>query len=360
MTSTLGKNILLVTGSLAVCLLLAEGAARLILPSPLRADHSAVIAATEMRKPANRQTFQSLHRADPQIGWVLNDGSFQTHNRLVDPQGVLQYDVLYTEDGGHRITAREPHDGPQVVAAGCSFTFGHGLNDADTWPWLLQEKLSGFRVVNAGCMGYGTDQALLQADRYLSQSPGQVKAVVLGFGDFQIERNRGTQGWLVSVFPFSKPLFVLRHGEAEYQRQIRFWDGGIAAQYSNLFGHLVNTFANRATGIVSHEEARELTAALLTGYARRFQQLGVRFAVVVLPYHADSSPLPRSDRQFVIERLRQAGIPTLDLTFPRDARGELSVPDLMVSKIDRHPNRRYNELLVSQLQPFLESSGMIR
>ena len=359
MISTRTKEVFLAAGSVLVCLLLGEAAARLFLPRPIRADHSAIVEAAEIRKPGNRKTFQSLHRPDPRIGWVLNSDSMQYRNRLVDAQGALQYDVVYSVSGGRRKTSLAPMSGPELVTAGCSFTFGHGLNDQDTWPWLLQERLSDYRVVNAGCMGYGTDQALLAAEREVQQHSTGATAVVFGFGDFQIERNRCTQGWMATVYPFSKPLFAVRSGEVEYEHQVRFWDGGIAARYSNLFGRLANTLANNAYGIPSHDEARELTATLLTSFARRFQALGVRFAVVVLPYFADNSPQTRADRQFVIARLQAAGIPTLQLAFPRNPDGGLSVRDFMVSKIDRHPNRRYNLLLTDQLRPFLQSVGIL-
>ena len=352
------KELLLVVGSLTVCLLLAEAGARIFLPSPARADRSAIVEANEIRKPSNRSTFQSLHRPDPQIGWVLNPGSIQYRNRLVDPQGVVQYDVVYSVESGRRKTSASKPAGPELVAAGCSFTFGHGLNDRDTWPWLLQEGLPNYHVVNAGCMGYGTDQALLAAEREVRLNHARTHAVIFGFGDFQIERNRSTQGWLVTVYPFSKPLFALRSGEAEYRRQVHFWAGGVAAQYSNLFGSLTNILANRINGIPSHEQARELTAALLTGFARRFRSLGVSFAVVVLPYFNDNSPLARADRQLIVERLKAAGIPTLVADFPRQPKGGLDVGEFMVSRIDRHPNRHYNLLLTSQLEPFLQSAGI--
>jgi hypothetical protein len=81
---------------------------------------------------------------------------------------------------------------------------------------------------------------------------------------------------------------------------------------------------------------------------------------VVLPYHGDNSPGTRADRDYVVERIRAAGIPTFSPVFPRDANGGLDVQEFMVSKIDRHPNRRYNLLLTSQLQPFLESAAKLK
>jgi hypothetical protein len=349
---------LLAISAVVLSVVMGEIGARVLLPVPARADRSAMTDASEVLKPANRKLFGSLHRSDPLIGWVLTPDSMQFRHRLIDAHGAIQYDVLYSVEGGQRRTSAVPHTGPNLIAAGCSFTFGHGLNDEDSWPWLLQEKLPDYHVMNTGDMGYGTDQALLAAERAVRQHAGQTSAVVLGFGDFQIERNRSTQGWLATVYPFSKPLFAVRSGDVQYQHQVRFWSGGAAAQYSNLFASAANTFANRANAIPSHEGAKELTAALITSFAARFQALGVQFAVVMLPYIGDNSPQARADREFIVARLKAARIPTLIANLPRANNGLLTEHDLMVSSIDKHPNRRYNAILTDQILAFLQSSGV--
>jgi hypothetical protein len=349
-------EILLVIGSICVCLLVGEVAARLFLPTPTRADHSAMVEAREIRKTANRTVFQSLHRPDPEIGWVLTSDAIRLPHRLLDAQGTVQYDVVYSVMAGQRRTSATPAGGPALITAGCSFTFGHGLNDEDTWPWMLQEKLPDYRVINVGSMGYGTDQALLAAEREVRRHPGKTAAVVLGFGDFQIERNRCTQGWLATVYPFSKPLFAIRSGEAEYQRQARFWFGGVAADYSNLFASLANTAANRLYGIpTSHQKATDLTSALIVSFAKRFHALGVTLMVAMLPYMGDHSVQSSADQEFVIRHLRAAGIPTLIPAFPRDSSGGLDMREFMVSKIDQHPNRRYNVTLSTEIMRFLQA-----
>jgi len=358
----LAQNLMVAAAALAACLLLAEAAARIFLPAPFRADRSAIVAERELRKPASREAWQLLHLPDPALGWVLTD-HIRYRKRLIDSAGVLQYDATYTVESGRRRTpAAPPAPGlksapPVVIAAGCSFTFGHGLDDEDTWPWLLQEQLPERQVLNAAVMGYGTDQALMAAERQLRLHPAE--AVILGFGDFQIERNRGPQGWLVSVYPFSKPLFTVRSGRAEYVRQVRFWPGGPLADYSNFFGRFVNALANRIYNVPSHDQARELTIALIATYAARFQALGTRLAVAVLPYAGDNGPQERLDRALVIGRLNALGIPVMTMTLPRASDGSIDVGQYMVSKIDRHPNRRYNQTLVEQMVPFLRDNGLV-
>jgi len=344
MKSEKGKNALLAAASLVLCLGAGEAAARRILPPPARLEKATVFAV--------------LHRADSRLGWTLSPGPIRFPHRLYDDQGVLQYDVVYGVSGGTRLTSPTPHDGPTLIAAGCSFTFGHAVNDQDTWPWLLQESLPQYQVINAAVMGYGTDQALMAADRQLQQNPGRSAAVVLGFGDFQIERNRGAQGWLVHVYPFGKPLFTVKAGAAEYVRQVHFWSAGLA-DHSDLFEHALNAYANRAYGVPSHQQAEELTAALILTYAQRFQAHGARLAVVTLPYLGDQFPDTRGDREFVVQRLREHNIPVLEPNFPRGKDGGIEGRDFMVSRIDRHPNRHYNALLAPQIAAFLRANGIV-
>ena len=345
MISDFAKNLLLAAVSGAVCLAAAEAGARWFLPEPARLDQMAV--------------FGALHHPDSLIGWVMSDQPISFRHRFTDDHGVLQYDVVYSVSGGTRLTSKSAHNGPALIVAGCSFTFGHGVKDEDSAPWMLQEDLPQYRVINAGVMAYGTDQALLAAERQVQRNPGRTGAVVLGFGDFQIERNRSAQGWLVHVYPFSKPAYRVTASGAEYKGQVRYWPGGALAVHSDLFAHALNTVANRANGIPSHEEARELTAAIIISFARRFQAAGIRFAVVTLPYLGDQGPSARADREFVVRRLRNSRIPVLEPDFPRGKDGGIEGRDYMVSRLDRHPNGHYNALLTAQILPFLRANGIV-
>lgn len=343
MNPTRRKHLLLCAVSVIFSLLVAELVSRWFLPPPFQPNRGA-------------DSIRSWHQPDPVIGWTLTSDSIKVPHRLVNPQGSLQYDVVYSLSGGQRITSAHPPDAPIIIATGCSFTFGHGINDEDTWPWLLQEQMPNYRVMNLGVMAYGTDQALLAAERQMLRSPQQTAAVILGFADFQIERNRSTQGWLATVYPMSKPLFAVVPEGVKYKRDVRFWSPGAVAGHSALIAHLLNTLANRAYGIRSHGEARVLTVALITTFAHRFQALGVPLVVVWLPHAGDTAPESRIDNAFVIEHLRAASIPVLVPDIPRLGNGQFDMRTYAVSTIDWHPNRQYNLLLANQLHQFLLES----
>ena len=336
------KHLFLCVVSVIFSLLVAEVLSRWLLPPPFRASRG-----SHFMRP--------WHRPDPIIGWVLVSESIKVPHRVLDSHGSVEYDAVYSLSNGQRITSAHPPNAPIIIAAGCSFTFGHGINDEDTWPWLLQEQFPDYRVMNVGVMGYGTDQALLAAERQVLLSPQQTAAVVLGLADFQIERNRSPQGWLAYI-PYAKPLFAITPEGVTYKRNVRFWSPGPVAEHSALITHFVNTMANRVYGIGSHEDARVLTVALITTFARRFQALGVPLVVVWLPHAGDTAPQSRIDEAFLIEHLRAASIPVLVPDIPRLGNGQIDMHTFAVSTSDWHPNRQYNLIVADQLHRFLLES----
>jgi hypothetical protein len=341
--------------SIILVLGMGEFAARRFLPGPIRVNR----APPPPGRPDNGRAMRSLHRADPLLGWTLNPGPSTYRHRMAGKDGTVLYDVVYgvTTDGHRRTSAQPPESAPIIIATGCSFTFGHAIRDEDTWPWQLQERLPGYHVMNVAVMAYGTDQALLAAERQLNNSPYRIAAVVLGLGDFQIERNRSPQGWLASVYPFSKPLFAIGPHGVEYKGQVRFWPPPFPR--SSLLGDFTNVLADQVYRIGNHDEATQLTAALIRDFARRFQARGVPLAVTLLPHAGDETKGAIADTAYLVKEMRAVGIPTLIPQLPRLPGGGVDIAKIMVTSADKHPNREYNSRLVDQLYPFLESSGIV-
>jgi hypothetical protein len=96
-----------------------------------------------------------------------------------------------------------PPRGPGIWVFGCSFVQGWGLDDADTFPWKLQERFSGHDVVNFGVGGYGTLQSLLQFQRALHERPAPA-VVVLAYAHFHDERNTRTTAWRDANFNYER------------------------------------------------------------------------------------------------------------------------------------------------------------
>ena len=88
---------------------------------------------------------------------------------------------------------------------GDSFTAGVEVDDRESWPALLQGLL-GRRIVNGGVAGYGLDQAVLRAERFVARE--RPAAIVLSFIADDLERNAYSRIWTVP-----KPWFEAANGQ---------------------------------------------------------------------------------------------------------------------------------------------------
>lgn len=95
-----------------------------------------------------------------------------------------------------------PPDAPALVLVGDSFTQGVGVDDDQTFAWRLARDRR-YRVVNLGVGGYGTQQELLQLERFLESEPGAAIAhvvVVVIENDF-LDVQRSRDPWLGRTKP---------------------------------------------------------------------------------------------------------------------------------------------------------------
>lgn len=85
---------------------------------------------------------------DPDITWTLRPGASSPHQHFAG-----DYDVTVTIDPrGFRVTPQRPSQ-PKLLMLGDSFTFGLGVEDDETFPYQLAERLPGWNVLNAGYTG---------------------------------------------------------------------------------------------------------------------------------------------------------------------------------------------------------------
>lgn len=76
---------------------------------------------------------------------------------------------------------------PTIHFFGCSFTYGYGVNDEETFASLTQKQFPQYRVLNHGVIGYGTVQSLLMLQKQVEIKQGDI--VVLCFSSVHFDRN---------------------------------------------------------------------------------------------------------------------------------------------------------------------------
>lgn len=100
----------------------------------------------------------------PSHAWAERDMFFNT----------LLYDARYTlDEKGRRVTpVANAKPLADILLFGCSFTFGFGLEDDDTWPWKLGQLLGPeWRIYNYAYSGFGAQQMLNMLERGKVEAP---------------------------------------------------------------------------------------------------------------------------------------------------------------------------------------------
>jgi hypothetical protein len=330
------RNLLLTLGAVAFALLLGEGILRSL-------GRTAAPLEPPLRVIASNGRF---HAPDDELGYT-NAPNMETRIELLKARPMVEF-TARTDDRGRRWTGPRADGGtvrrPEIWIFGCSFTFGWGVDDDESFPWLLQQRFPSFAVRNYGVSGYGTLQSLLQYQRALRESEAP-RIAILAYATFHDERN------VVST-NFSKGLGQSwrAFGEARHPYMRWLGDGKFAIGMSSAYQPYVpfieySALANRLDrAIVKLLERRALpkdhrqdvSRHLVDEFEKESRSHGVRFALGQLDL-----PL------WMVAYARSRGIPAADMSVPKDP--------AYVIEGDGHPTARGHQLIADRAEALIES-----
>ena len=123
------------------------------------------------------------------LGITLKKGKYK-----ININGCVEYNATHNSEG-RRITSMKPViSNNKIFIFGCSFTYGVGVNDAETYPFLLQNRLQHYEVYNFSIPGSGTIHSYLKLKKCLEKGE-RPKIVVLTYATFHEERNQLTRSF---------------------------------------------------------------------------------------------------------------------------------------------------------------------
>jgi hypothetical protein len=208
-------------------------------------------------RPAQRV---GIWRNDPRLGFTHAASSSGTHE-------TPEFRVRYTIDAdGCRAIPGGRHRERGVLFLGDSFTFGHGVEDHQTFSAVLSaDHWPHVRVRNCGLMGSSTGQAYLQLERSMAERR-LPRAVVYGWTSADLQRNHLRSSWLSTLHTHGRrnAYFDVEGGELSYR--------GTAGPEDAI--------PDDAPELAEREQA--VTRALIGAMARLCARRSVRFLVVVL------------------------------------------------------------------------------
>lgn len=279
-----------------------------------------------VRKPS-----MGLFGPDPVLGW-RNRRSV----RVIHPS--FEFRVSYrTDENGRRVTGYQGQKA-DVVLLGCSWTFGHGVADRQTFSHLLWEH-EAVATHNYGCMGYGPAHGylLLRDSGIIENACSQNGTVVYSWVPDQLIRAWRRREWIelnawVDAGRPTHPVFDLDNGELRH--------GGLIGPAEGVEDpHLL-------PGLVERMEWR-LTIRLLSEMKRTAERSGRRFTVLIPPLPA-AEPEQRA-RTRLIELMKNARIPFLDLC-------DSGPGSRMFYRFDGHPTPQWHECVAERLAVLVRPS----
>jgi hypothetical protein len=298
------------------------------------------VAATALAVPLfqvfQHERLRVREHLDPLVWSQLHDelGTIASPNLSLHWRKTVGFTRVFditatTNAAGFRVTPPAPKASASVVFMGCSYTFGHGVGDRETYPYLVGEAL-GPRVAayNISFNGWGPHELLaaLQSGLVTSlvKEPPEL-VMVLTITD-HVRRVVGRQ---VEEWYGRSPRYVLEDGVAV--RRGRFGDDPSRPRYSYGDEGFWSSFSSGDFALYG-----AVMKAIRDEVARRFPTS--RFEVVL--WDSDHAPM----REQVVDALRAADIePHLSDEFLPDRPGE--VAPYMISKHELHPGAEGLRLL---------------
>jgi hypothetical protein len=275
-------------------------------------------------------------------GIALNPGSYH-----INLNHGLTFETRHLANGT-RYVANRTNDTLEVLLLGCSFTYGYGVNDAQTFASLLQKSFPETGIQNAGVVGYGSLQSLMQLEEQLDSS--SLKVVLLHFSSYHFMRN--------ALSPQYRSNLKIGYNRSSkhvdnLMQQARFpykntcevpisfvsWE----AMYANWPGrdwlasiNWLQTSLDKASEDM--EQQLDVTACILTAIKERCEQSGIKFGLVCLDNTAETVRLKEQLDDFN----------WLDVNFDFTS-------DILTNRpYDSHPSPAGHALIAAKIRPFLD------
>ncbi len=232
---------------------------------------------------------------------------------------------------------------PELWIMGCSLTHGWSLNDEETYPWLVQEAMPEFEVLNGGVEGYSTLQARLLFQELL-ESRGKPAVVVLAYGTFHDYRNTLVRERRKAVVAYNR-LGPLQQPYARFnsKNELEYFMSPVEyTEFPMMRASALMHFAEQQYNRweISRAHSEVVSAELMRRWAIfcRDQRIGF----VVAGISSDSGPM--------LEEVGRMGLRTVDISVPLREPGNTNVPH------DNHPSAKANREYARKLVAFLKGT----
>ncbi len=257
------------------------------------------------------------------------------YDHVPNRQGVHrapQFDVTYTIDGDRcRVTPTPDVPEGRVFITGCSYTFGHGVEDDECYPAVLAARhWPSYKIQNRAVCGYGTVHAyLLVSDELDAPDRDPPSLVIYAMIPDHLRRNYLRKSYVRHIV--ANPFFRKRSLDPLVERRgyphFELVDGKLESR-----GLIEEEGALKDSPLLKYAEI-SLTEAFLSEMHKKCSEKGAPLVIVLLPQRMSYD---WGDVRYVLGKL---DIPCLDVS---------DVPLETISG-DGHPSAKDHERIADAI-----------
>ncbi|WP_172387260.1 hypothetical protein [Streptomyces sp. MNP-20] len=270
-----------------------------------------------------------MFQPDPLLGW-----SHLARVKAVHPS--FEFRARYTIDDFGRRSTGYMGETSEVAILGCSWAFGHGVNDAETFAARLHRE-RGISIHNYACMGYGPTQAYLQLLHRidLNQAVAKDGLVAYFWVPDQLMRAWRRLEWItlnswVNPHGPSHPVFDLVNEELHHS--------GLVGHEGAVVDHPL------LPGVVARTEWR-MTIGLVRAMHELVSATGRRFMAIVPPLPDRKSNQATGKKLTAL--LMESGVPCITMNHEANLRHRDS--NSLFYRFDEHPTAAWHAVVSNSL-----------
>lgn len=309
----------------------------------------------KQKKDFIKKYSKDYRASDHLLGYIPRKDK-QSFEQLIDGNNII-FNVKYTiNKKGIRISPHDINDGFKnkdfinVLFFGCSFTYGEGLNDNETFPWQIEE-MSNFRykTYNFGFHGYGPNQMLRMLEINFIDEIVDTNNTTLAFfllGNFHLDRVSGK--YPAIAWCGDSPRYVVDKKEIVKYKG-KFFLGMLKYLAINKIAEK-SSIAHHLERILYNWKRTKKDSDLLLGILKKSK------IILKEKYNTELYVIIWNDKSFKkfdewIDPLNNMGIPVILMTG--------IIPDLNENQekyilADGHPNKLSNNLIANYLFSYLQ------
>jgi hypothetical protein len=287
------------------------------------------------------------------LGYAPHKQDFSVTSRMVNARdSTVIYDVRYTLKNGIRYTpTRSDRTDAYTVFLGCSFTFGEGLNDDETLPFLFNQEV-GFKynTLNYGFHGYGTHQVLAIAENILVTDTDVVSSkgslVVYSFLYDHIRRAAGYSKWDVNG-----PRYEIEADRVVFKGSFQNSRNFLVAKLSRFWktSYLYKNVLDPTKGGVIERDLKR-TLLMINRIKTSLERNGLDFLIILDQTSCDSPFFSEMKDYFLKNGINFYTIPDIIPDYKEHR-------ELYEIRFDDHPSKLYNEKVAKYLAERITQDG---